>query len=204
MKAGGAHAKGADFERVLAKQLSHWVTAGARNDIFWRTPGSGSRATNITALAHGGDICATHELGRPFCQHVLIECKFYRKIDWRHLLMENRGDFFKFWLKLTTECRKTNQSPLLVLKENGRTVLLVTDAASDYYLFGDSKAIVIAKSGMFVHQLDTLLAQSYETVCGRLQKAHTCSSIPPPSPSPATVSSTSHGLSRKLIIPRTK
>lgn len=38
--------KGSQFERDVCKQLSKWWTGGKRDDIFYRTGGSGGMATN--------------------------------------------------------------------------------------------------------------------------------------------------------------
>lgn len=37
--------KGSVFEREICKALGRWWTDGERDDIFWRTAGSGARAT---------------------------------------------------------------------------------------------------------------------------------------------------------------
>ena len=73
-------AKGGDFEREICKQLSLWWTKGERDDVFWRTSGSGARATVRakkglnTSLSHG-DITAIDPIGVPFIQRVTVEIK---------------------------------------------------------------------------------------------------------------------------------
>ena len=72
--------KGSSFERELCKKLSLWWTDGDREDIFWRTAGSGARATvrskqgKQTAGQHG-DIAATDPDGKDFLSVVTIEMK---------------------------------------------------------------------------------------------------------------------------------
>lgn len=44
--------KGPNFERLLAKKLSLWASDGTRDDLIWRTSGSGARAK---VRAHKGD-----------------------------------------------------------------------------------------------------------------------------------------------------
>lgn len=129
MRPGGGHSKGADFEREIVKKLSLWASSGARQDIFWRSPGSGSRHTavgNKDAAAHAGDICATHELGRLFCEHVIVECKSYKRWDWRGFLLTNRGELHTFWEKLSEQARNTQRFPILIAKENGQPPLVIT------------------------------------------------------------------------------
>lgn len=72
--------KGGDFEREFAKELSLWWTSGARDDIFWRTSGSGARATTRGATGRRtegsyGDITATSSLGEPFTDLLTLELK---------------------------------------------------------------------------------------------------------------------------------
>ncbi len=76
--------KGSSFEREICKKLSLWWTqdipGGPRDDVFWRTAGSGARATTrakrgrATANSHG-DITATDPVGRPLLDLITFECK---------------------------------------------------------------------------------------------------------------------------------
>lgn len=73
-------AKGSAFERWFCGQLSLWWSGGKDTDIFWRTAGSGGRATNRgrkgkqTAGAYG-DIAATDHRGQPVLSLMAIEVK---------------------------------------------------------------------------------------------------------------------------------
>lgn len=80
MRPGGGHSKGAEFERTICRQLSLWWTEGKRDDIFWRTPQSGGRATNRKkkgkeTFGHYGDILATHPFGLPLLTFMTFELK---------------------------------------------------------------------------------------------------------------------------------
>lgn len=72
--------KGSTFERDTCRELSLWWTAGERDDIFWRTAGSGSRATNRmkqgqpTAGAYG-DMTFTDSIGEPLLHLCCFEFK---------------------------------------------------------------------------------------------------------------------------------
>ncbi len=72
--------KGGDFEREVCKELSLWWTDGERNDIFWRTPGSGARATTrkkqgLKTADSAGDMLSMHESGKPLTKQCLFEFK---------------------------------------------------------------------------------------------------------------------------------
>ena len=72
--------KGSKFERDICKSLSLWFSHGKRDDIFWRTAGSGARATvrmkqgKMTADS-AGDICAIHPSAKKFTRLCIFELK---------------------------------------------------------------------------------------------------------------------------------
>jgi len=72
--------KGADQERLISVKLSLWWSNGTRDDLFWRSAGSGGRATQRaksgkqTANSYG-DICATDAEGQEFLNVTTIESK---------------------------------------------------------------------------------------------------------------------------------
>lgn len=80
MKAGRGKRKGSGFERLLCTQLSQWWTGGQRDDVFWRTAGSGARATvrarkGKKTQPHCGDICAIDPIGKPLTDVFAVELK---------------------------------------------------------------------------------------------------------------------------------
>lgn len=84
--------KGSDFERGICHRLSRWWT-GDRDDVFWRTSGSGARASarrnrSGTATAgSAGDITAIDPIGQPLLQVCSLELKRgYSKHTWADLL----------------------------------------------------------------------------------------------------------------------
>ena len=73
-------AKGSQYERDMCRRLSLWWTANTRDDVFWRSAGSGGRAKvrgragRNTAGQHG-DVAATDPIGAPLIDVVTIEIK---------------------------------------------------------------------------------------------------------------------------------
>lgn len=72
--------KGFTFERWCCKQLSLWWTDGKRDDIFWRTAGSGARAKirskkNKNTYGQYGDVTAIDPIGSPLIKMFTIELK---------------------------------------------------------------------------------------------------------------------------------
>lgn len=131
-RAGGGKAKGGGFERKVCKALSLWITAGAREDVFWRSAMSGGRATvmikrgakNQTGL---GDVTAVDPLGNPLTDKFLIECKTYRNLH-LHLLLSETTDInqdrrkdrsiLDFWWRCLRESASSGRLPFLVAKQN--------------------------------------------------------------------------------------
>lgn len=74
-------AKGGEFEREVSKLLSRWWTNGERDDVFWRTAGSGARATSRmknrgkSTFGSHGDITAVDPIGQPLIDLFTIELK---------------------------------------------------------------------------------------------------------------------------------
>jgi hypothetical protein len=76
----GKSKKGSAFERDTCKQLSLWFSHGERDDIFWRTAGSGARATcrakqGLMTADSAGDICAIHPSAKCFTRISIWELK---------------------------------------------------------------------------------------------------------------------------------
>lgn len=72
--------KGAAFEREVCKQLSLWWTHGESDAVFWRSSGSGARATtrmkqNKKTPYEYGDVSFTDPIGKPFIDYFLVELK---------------------------------------------------------------------------------------------------------------------------------
>ncbi len=72
--------KGSSFEREICHTLSLWWSGGERDDMFWRTAGSGARATGRrkqgkTTKGQYGDICSTDPESEVFTRLITLELK---------------------------------------------------------------------------------------------------------------------------------
>jgi hypothetical protein len=72
--------KGANYERDICKRLSLWWTSGKRDDIFWRTAGSGARATarmknGLKTKNSAGDVGFIHPIGEDFVNFFHVTLK---------------------------------------------------------------------------------------------------------------------------------
>jgi hypothetical protein len=80
VKRGGGGQKGSRFEREVCKQLSLWWSGGSDDAVFYRSHGSGARATarsrrgKDTPNSHG-DVMAVDPSGQPLLDLMTIELK---------------------------------------------------------------------------------------------------------------------------------
>ena len=72
--------KGGAFERKIAVEMSEWWSLGQYDDLFWRTPGSGARATSRTkkgksTSSGSGDLMACDSRGKLLLKLCAFELK---------------------------------------------------------------------------------------------------------------------------------
>ena len=137
MKSGGGSQKGSAFERAVCKQLSLWWTAdedSPRDNIFWRSPGSGAMATqrqksgkNIDLIE--GDVSLIDPIGEPFLQACVIEIKRgysagkSSRFDVLSIVdakPTSRGILLRFWIKLSELAYEVNKQPMLIFHRDRR------------------------------------------------------------------------------------
>lgn len=72
--------KGQNFEREFCKLFSLWLSGGKEDDHFWRTSGSGARATvrarkGKQTVNHVGDVAPVTDFAQKFLGNGIIELK---------------------------------------------------------------------------------------------------------------------------------
>jgi len=130
--------KGSNFEREICKQLSLWWTNDKRDDVFWRTSGSGARATtrNKTkqkTFGQYGDVQATDPIGQPLIDLCTIEIKRgYSKSTFADLIEDSQTAnakpcmYEKFIQQARQDHKKANSSTwLLIVKRNRRKAIII-------------------------------------------------------------------------------
>ncbi len=120
-------AKGQQGERDVAKDLSLWWTHYEREDIFWRTSGSGARATvrqktNLKTTNSAGDFCYIDPIGKPLIDLLLIENKvgYTKLIDPLASIDGKKADILEVWYdKARSECASAGRfAPIIIFKRN--------------------------------------------------------------------------------------
>jgi hypothetical protein len=146
MRSGGGKNKGSSFEREICVALSLWLTAGKREDCFWRSAMSGGRATvRKGAVRQAGDICAVAPEGHVLTDKLYMECKHLKNITLDSLI-KGKGDLINIWKTTEIEAAKYGKIPTLVFRQNRwPTVMCTTDEGINFLQLND---IVLIQSRM--------------------------------------------------------
>ena len=127
MRKGGGAVKGFGWERKCAGDLSLWFSGGKEDSSwFWRTSGSGARATvrrkkGKQTEGHAGDMVATCKEGEPLTDIFSFEFQFVKTMDILGVLYKKRHsryDFLEHWLKCKRDADATGREPFMVTKIN--------------------------------------------------------------------------------------
>jgi len=148
--------KGPNFERDICKQLSLWWTDGERDDVFWRTSGSGARATtrrkkDIKTKYEYGDVAFTDPVGQPLIDTFLIELKrgYTNGISVLYLLDKKAGNdalLLEWWKKAEEERKfakrkysiiifRRNKREACILMERSLADILESECGNDSMLY---------------------------------------------------------------------
>lgn len=105
--------KGNRFEREICKVFKKWT-----GYEFSRVPASGGlrwkKADNITSDV----ICTDPKHAHRF--QFSVECKNYKDLKFDHLLLEKKScKIFQFWQQVTSDAKRANKLPMLIMKYNG-------------------------------------------------------------------------------------
>jgi hypothetical protein len=143
MKRGGGSNKGSSFERDICKQFSRWITNGERDDVFWRTAGSGARATvrqrrGQSTANSDGDMCCL-DAGSEyawFTEGILLEIRR----GYNHWRLEEflepkikKGGLVAYWREeVEKKARQRGKLPMLLWKPDRRPALFFLPCLHGY------------------------------------------------------------------------
>jgi len=131
--------KGSTWERIVCRRLSLWISDGDDEDVFWRTHGSGGRATRRGKMRgksqlqfQQGDIGLQKQLSKThpaiqFLTKFVVEIKFYKDLHLADIVYHRRSLLLKFWRKLIIESYKYKKNPMLIAKQNNYPAILCLD-----------------------------------------------------------------------------
>ena len=122
-------AKGGENERAKCREWSLWFSNDEKDDLFWRSPGSGgrskvrSKSSKTTDNAYG-DLSSTSPIGEPLLRVVTIEVKkgYNRNLDLLSLIdsKSDKQELQKFWRQVSTDAQNAQKAewgsePVLVV-----------------------------------------------------------------------------------------
>lgn len=129
--------KGSAYERWASVSLSNWLSGGLRDDLLWRSAGSGSRATvksrhqkaqQYRPRADAGDLVGTDVLGCMFTRLFFVECKHYKDMMIGAWVHGHKGWLERQVLKPFTDAENNNRVPFVLCRENRRKDLILTSS----------------------------------------------------------------------------
>ncbi len=134
MRQGGGANKGADFERLICRELSLWISRGARADLFTRNKASGGAFTTAMRrrdAEHGqpGDIAPTEIEALEFTRIFAIECKHYRNLELISYMHDVRAKSLlgQIIALAKRQAKHAKRHFIVIAKENNRPTWAIGD-----------------------------------------------------------------------------
>ena len=137
--------KGNNFEREVSKLLSLFLSEGKEDDLLYRTASSGARYTSRKMKGkdtrnQSGDITSITPEADDFINSVNIEVKHYKDIGlWSLFTGASNSNILEFWNQVRRDADSTSKLPMLIVKQNYKPVLLVTNEIMYNILVGHFK-----------------------------------------------------------------
>lgn len=105
-----ARSKGQRGEKMGVEFMKTWTGMD-----FRRTPGSGGLRGHVVEYSVGDIVLVTPNRILPF----VVEIKFYKDLNFQHLLYNVDSEILKFWGQVNADCVRGLKLPLLLLRYNG-------------------------------------------------------------------------------------
>lgn len=154
--------KGGSFERLVAQQLSLWLSGGKQKDLFWRNAMSGGRATVARgAVRQAGDICAVAPEGHVLTDRMYLETKHLKEVS-LDALIKGKGVLISVWETVQKEAAKYNKIPVFIFRQNHYPTVFCTSAEGVAFL-QIASVVCIESRGMFFVRFDELLKLPFTT-----------------------------------------
>ena len=118
----GKSSKGGEFERLVAKYITNYLTGSEKPYCVWRTPGSGSFQTIHGDENMSGDLISVRVESKWLLDKVSVELKCgYPDTSLDKYFKGNKNDTFEdFWVQCTRDATNSNKHPMLIYKKKGQ------------------------------------------------------------------------------------
>ena len=120
MRKGGSNSKGGEFERLVCRMFTKWLTGNERPEVLWRSATSGAKATQDAKAGRqskmGGDLVAIAPEGQPLIDVFSIECKDRKSYGKIEGFFQEQGEIWEWWGQCVNDADISNREPLMVFK----------------------------------------------------------------------------------------
>jgi hypothetical protein len=122
MASSAAKAKGSDFERVMCKRISVWLSGGESDDLIWRNKGQPNRSIKgRRRLEQFGDAHAIAGAAEWFMNRYNIEFKNVVELDLLEQVdkpKKKESLILTHWKQCRRDANDTDRRPLLIQKRS--------------------------------------------------------------------------------------
>lgn len=129
--------KGGDFERLISKFLSKWLTGKEKPYQYWRMPGSGGLATiHEENVGLSGDIRALTPEAEFLTEHFSIECKtgYPKTTFWQHFKDIKNFNIKLFWKQCVDDADRAGKFPMLIYRKKGKKPIVGICPRTMYFI----------------------------------------------------------------------
>lgn len=123
--------KGSNFERVVCRMITKWITGVENPVICWRSSNSGgtftvNRRKGAGQSAMAGDLCSIDEASKWLFDKFSIECKVgYPGANPLKIFKGAKNDDLRsFWTQANGDAKQANKTPILIFKPNQGKILI--------------------------------------------------------------------------------
>ncbi len=126
IKKSTSKSKGSEFERIIAKRLTLWISGQSKEYWFWRTPSSGAMGTLGNSVVASGDIISIKQEGEWFLNRYSIEVKngYPNSSFHKHLKGVKNDEIRIFWEQCVRDATRADKLPLLIYKKKHYNALI--------------------------------------------------------------------------------
>lgn len=154
--------KGGNFERLMCKKLSLWITNNKRSDVLWRSASSGAvytisqKSGQSLYQSQSGDIAAIDPLGRKLTNLFTVELKCYKSLQLDNMIQGRTSVLEEFWLTHTNLAKEVKKLPMLIGKQNRGEHLLCLPGWFDKQLI-NIDSVVVKRLNLTIFLLDEVI-----------------------------------------------
>lgn len=159
-------AKGGDFERVISKAFTVWLTGKVKPYKYWRMPGSGGLATIHEECSNlSGDIRALANDAEFLTECFSIECKcgYPSTSFWQHFSNIKNFNLKEFWIQCCNDANKASKFPMLIYrKKRKKPIVGINEYVYQNYFFKKLEELNYIKMSFNI-ELDSIYLFDFET-----------------------------------------